>query len=160
MAVSTQRIERRAPKPPDQLPIETLRQIPGLVILERLPVPTLAVDRAGTILFLNGAFCGMVGYSSDELLPKHFDVIFHNLAADDRWGALVELDTPQLVELRHKGGHPVWASPSKPAVRSRGDAAALVTLYDRTEELWLISSVPESAWEAPIGKPRRVAAAG
>ena len=150
-AVSTQRIERRAPVPPDQLPMEMLRQIPGLVILERLPVPTLALDHAGTILFLNGAFCDMVGYSCDELLPNHLEGIFHRIPADDRWEALVEADTPRLVELRHKCGHPVWASMSKPAFRSRCDAAALVTLHDRTEELWLVRGVAESACAALIG---------
>lgn len=158
-AVNAQRIERGARTPPDKMPMEMLRQIPGLVILERLPVPTLAVDRAGNILFLNGAFCDMVGFSSDELLPKHLDVIFHGMPADDRWDALVEADTPRLVELRHKGGHSIWVSISKPALRSRGDAAALVTLHDRTEELWLFRGFPESGWEAPR-TPRRVAAAG
>lgn len=130
-----------------------LRQIPTMVILERLPVPALAVDRAGTVLFLNTAFCDMVGYASDELLPEHFEVVFHGMPADHRWGALVEGEVPRLVELRHKSGYAVWAGVKNPAMRSGDETAALVILYDRTEELWLFSDVPQPLPEAPVGNP-------
>ena len=116
--------------------------MPVLVVLERLPAPALAVDRMGTILFANGSFCDMVGYSSDELLSMEFEDIFYRLPADDRWVALVGTGAKQLVELRHKCGHSVWASMSKSAMRRRDDTVALVTFHDRTEELWLNSGAP------------------
>src|SRR5262249_40611027 len=130
IAASSERVERRRPTPPDQLPIEALRQMPALVILERLPAPALAVCRAGIILFANGGFCEMVGYSSDELLSMKFEEIFHLLPANDRWVALVGADARRLVELRHKYGHPVWAAMSKSAMRRRDDTVALVTFRD------------------------------
>jgi len=136
-AASDQRIERRRPRPPDQLPIDELQLMPALVALQRLPAPTLAVDRVGTILFGNGSFCDMVGYSPDELLAMKIEDIFHRLPADDRWVALVGTGAPRLVELRHKSGHSVWASMSKSAMRRCDDTLALVTFHDRTEELWL-----------------------
>ena len=111
--------------------------MPALVVLERLPAPALAVDRVGTILFANGSFCDMVGYPSDELLSMNFEDIFYRLPADDRWVALVGNGAKRLVELRHKCGHSVWANMSKSAMRRRDDTVALVTFYDRTEELWL-----------------------
>jgi PAS domain S-box-containing protein len=113
--------------------------MPALIVLERLPAPALAVDRMGTILFANGSFCHMVGYSHDELLAMSFEDIFHRLPADDRWVALVGTGAKRLVELRHKCGHSVWASMSKSAMRRRDDTVALVTFHDRTEELWLNS---------------------
>ena len=116
--------------------------MPVLVVLERLPAPALAVDRMGTILFANGSFCDMVGYSSDELLSMEFEDIFYRLPADDRWVALVGTGAKQLVELRHKCGHSVWASMSKSAMRRRDDTVALVTFHDRTEELWLNDDAP------------------
>jgi PAS domain-containing protein len=94
--VGNRRVERRRPAPPDQLPIEALQQLPAPMILERLPAPALAVDRAGTILFANGGFCDMVGYSSDELLSMKFEEIFHSLPANDRWIALAGTDAPRL----------------------------------------------------------------
>ena len=118
------------------MPIETLREMPALVVLERLPAPALAVDHAGTILFANAGFCDMVGYSSDEMLSTKFDEIFYSLPANDRWVVLVGTDVPRLVELRHKYGHPVWAAMSKSAMRRCDDTVALVIFHDRTEELW------------------------
>lgn len=118
------------------MPIDELQQMPALVVLERLPAPALTVDRVGIILFANGSFCDMVGYSADELLSMNFVDICYDLAADDRWVALVGTGATRLVELRHKFGHPVRASMSKSAMRRRDDTVALVTFHDRTEELW------------------------
>jgi PAS domain S-box-containing protein len=149
--VDNRRVERRRQTPPDQLPIEALHRMPALIILERLPAPALAVDRAGTILFANGGFCDMVGYSSDELLSMKFEEIFHSVPANDRWIALVGTDAPRLVELRHKYGHSVWGAMSKSAMRRRDDTLALVTFRDRTEELWSSGDAPELSWETAIG---------
>ena len=111
--------------------------MPALVVLERLPAPALAVDRMGSILFANGSFCDLVGYSPDELASMNFEDLFNRLPADDRWVALAGTGAKRLVELRHKGGHSVWACMSKSAMRRRDDTLALVTFHDRTEELWL-----------------------
>ena len=123
--------------------MDELQRMPALVVLERLPAPALAVDRAGTILFANGSFCDMVGYCCDELLSIIFDDIFYRLPDDDRWVALVGKGAERLVELRHKYGHSVWASMSKSAMRRRDDTVALVTFHDRTEELWLSAVDPD-----------------
>jgi PAS domain S-box-containing protein len=160
IAVDSRRIERRRPKPPGQLPIDALREMPALVVLERLPAPALAVDRTGTILFANAGFCDMVGFSCEELLPMNFDEIFYRLPAHDRWGALVGTDTSRLVELRHKCGHSVWATMGKSALRRRDDTVALVTFHDRTEELWSSSVVPERSRETATRKLRSAHSAG
>jgi PAS domain S-box-containing protein len=123
--------------------MDDLQQMPALVVLDRLPAPALAVDRAGTILFANGSFCEMVGYSSDELRSIIFDDIFYRLPDDDRWVTLVGKGAERLVELRHKFGHSVWASMSKSAMHRRDDTVALVTFHDRTEELWLSKADPD-----------------
>jgi PAS domain S-box-containing protein len=141
-ATNGERIERRSPRPPDRLPIDELQRMPALLVLERLPAPALAVDRMGTILFANGSFCDMVGYSSDELLSMDFEDMFYRLPADDHWVALVGTGATRLVELQHKYGHSVWANMSKSAMRRRDDTVALVTFHDRTEELWLNNHAP------------------
>jgi PAS domain S-box-containing protein len=140
---SGHRVERRRPKQPGQLPIEELQRMPALVVLERLPAPAVAVDRIGTILFANGSFCEMVGYSSDELVSMNFDDFFYRPPHDDAWVALLGTGAERLVELRHKGGHSLWAGMSKSAMRRRDDTVALVTFRDRTEELWLNGVVPD-----------------
>src|ERR1700744_803806 len=103
------RIERRRPKTPDQPPFEALQQMPALVVLERLPAPALAVERRGAIVFVNGAFCEMVGYSYDELsLMTIADLWYGQVPADCPFEiALIGGDS--LVKLRHKHGHTGWA---------------------------------------------------
>lgn len=136
-------IERRRPRPPDLLPIDELHRMPALVVLDRLPSPALAADRAGTVLFANRPFCDMVGYSSDELLAMNFDDFVYRLPVNDPWGALVGTGAEHLVELRHKCGHSVWASMSESAMRRSDDAVALLTFRDRTEELWVSGVEPD-----------------
>jgi PAS domain S-box-containing protein len=153
---SGQRVERRRPKPPGQLPIDDLQRMPALVVLERLPAPAVAVDRVGTILFANGSFCDMVGYSSDELVSMNFDDFFYRPPADDRWVELLGTGAERLVELRHKAGHSVWAGMSKSAMRRRDDTVALVSFRDRTEELWLNGITPDHDTARPTNSASRV----
>jgi PAS domain-containing protein len=44
------------------------RDFPALLALTRLPVPILAVDDAGEIVFANEAFAAMLGYSRPALV--------------------------------------------------------------------------------------------
>src|SRR6516165_1981985 len=133
--------ERRRPRPVDQSPLEGLQQMPGLVVLERLPAPTLAVDCEGTILFANGAFSDMLGHARDELLAMKFGDVFCGPATYRSAVALIHAHADRLVKLAHKDGHPVWASMSKSALRRCDDLLALATFRDHTEELWLNSVV-------------------
>ena len=128
--------ERRRPRQVDQSPVEVLQHMPGLVVLQRLPVPTLAVDREGAILFANGAFSHMLGHAPDELLAMKFGDVFYGLAPHHAMTALVSAHADRLVKLAHKDGYPVWATMSKSAMRRRDDALALAIFRDRTEELW------------------------
>jgi PAS domain-containing protein len=130
------RFERRRQSPQQQMPSEALQQMPALVLLERLPTPVLAVDRAGAIVFANGAFCDMLDYTLDELLMMNFAELFYGLSPDGTFAPLPS-NAARLVELAHKHGHPVLASMSKSAMRRADDAVALATFADRSEELWL-----------------------
>ena len=47
--------------------MDILTRLPAVVVLERIPVPTLAMARDGIILFANTAFAEMVGYQQDRL---------------------------------------------------------------------------------------------
>ena len=52
-----------------------------MVVLERIPVPSLAMARDGIILFANTAFAEMVGYRQDSLAGLAFPEIFHTVPA-------------------------------------------------------------------------------
>jgi PAS domain-containing protein len=66
------RVERRARVPRDQTPKLALAQIPTLVILERIPVPVLAIDDAGVTVFTNTAFAQMLGYTTAHVSSLTF----------------------------------------------------------------------------------------
>ena len=128
--------ERRREIPRQRLPIDELRQMPALVVLERLPAPALAVDRAGSIVFANSAFCDMLGYTLEELMAMNFTQLFYGLCSDGTFAPRPS-GADRLVELAHKNGHPVLASMSKSAMRRVDDAVALAIFADRSEEFWL-----------------------
>jgi PAS domain S-box-containing protein len=130
------RVERRRNARSGDSPMDILTRLPAVVVLERLPVPTLAIARDGIILFANTAFAEMVGYRQDSLAGLAFPEIFHTVPA--AVGALSGVDALAnlVVELRHCDGWTVRAKMSKSALMRRDDPVVLVTFDNLTERLW------------------------
>src|SRR5271157_2211363 len=131
------RIERRRNGRSGDSPTDILTQLPAVVVLERIPVPTLAMARDGIILFANTAFAEMVGYRQDTLAGLAFPQIFHTVPAVV--GALSGVDALAnlVVELQHGEGWTVRARMSKSALMRRDDPVVLVTFENLTERLWV-----------------------
>ena len=117
-------------------PMETLQQLPALVVLERLPVPVLAVAEDGTILFANSAFGLMLGHPVEDVLAMKFQAIFFS-APGGSIVSVVREHAGQTVELRHSDGSTVRARLSRSALLRGDDPVALATFQDLTEQLWL-----------------------
>ena len=132
-----QRVERRRTGGSGDSPTDILTRLPAVVVLERLPVPSLAVARDGIILFANTAFAEMVGYRQDSLAGLAFPEIFDTIPAVI--GALSGVDALAnlVVELRHCEGWTVRAKMSKSAMMRRDDPVVLVTFENLTERLWI-----------------------
>jgi PAS domain S-box-containing protein len=133
----SRRVERRRNGGSGDSAIDVLTRLPAVVVLERVPVPTLAVARDGIILFANTAFAEMLGYGQDGLAGLAFREIFHTVPAGA--GALsgVEALANLVVELRHGEGWTVRARMSKSALMRRDDPVVLVTFENLTERLWI-----------------------
>ena len=131
------RIERRRNGESGDSPMDILTRLPAVVVLERIPVPTLAVARDGIILFANTAFAEMVGHRQDGLAGLAFPEIFHTVPAVV--GALSGVDALAnlVVELQHCEGWTVRARMSKSALKRSDDAVVLVTFENLTERLWV-----------------------
>jgi PAS domain S-box-containing protein len=129
-------IERRRNGSPDDSPIDVLRRMPATVVLERLPIPSLAMSRDGVMLFANTAFADMVGYQRDRLAGLAFPRVFNTVPA--ALFALTGVDALAnlVVELKHCEGWTVRARVSKSALMRRDDPVVLVTFEDLTELLW------------------------
>ena len=75
----SRRIERRRNGRSSDTPMDILGRLPAVVVLERIPVPSLAMARDGIILFANTAFAQMVGHRQDRLAGLAFPEIFHTV---------------------------------------------------------------------------------
>lgn len=128
---------RRRDRPSGQSPLALLEQLPALVVLERFPVPVLAIAEDGTILFANQAFADMVGYSAGEVKAREFREIFHTMHADESAVSAVRAHADLIVELLHADNSIVRAQMSKSALLRGDDPVALATFQDLTERLWV-----------------------
>lgn len=128
-------MERRR-NPQSSEPLTTLQQLPALVVLERIPVPVLAIGNDGGILYTNTAFAEMVGFEPDEVLSMKFDEIFHEAPQSDSLLSTVHALANMVVELAHKDGSVVRALMSKSALMRYDDQFALAAFQDLTEQLW------------------------
>ncbi len=130
-------VERRRNGRSGDSPMDILTRLPAVVVLERVPVPTLAMARDGIVLFANTAFAEMVGYRQDRLAGLAFPEIFHTVPAVV--GALSGVDALAnlVVELQHCEGWTVRARMSKSALMRCDDPVVLVTFENLTERLWV-----------------------
>src|SRR5208337_3989630 len=130
-------IERRRNGGSCGSPSDILTRLPAVVVLERLPIPSLAMTRDGTILFASTAFAEMVGYQQDGLAGLAFQEVFHTVPAALCALSGVDALANLVVELRHCEGWTVRARMSKSALMRRDDPVVLVTFDDLTEQLWV-----------------------
>jgi PAS domain S-box-containing protein len=136
---NNQAVDRRRTAQASQSPMATLEQLPALVLLERIPIPTLAILRDGTIVFANGAFAEMVGRDAAEVVSLKFHDVFVFYGTPTTESALSVVDglANMVVELAHKDGSTVRALMSRSALRRSDDEIALATFQDLTEQLWV-----------------------
>ncbi|KPN46491.1 PAS domain-containing protein [Mycobacterium intracellulare] len=109
--------------------------MPALVVLDRMPIPVLAIDGHGIILFANRAFIAMLGHTQDSIEQLTFPEVFRE-PVDEPMAILRGAYADELVELAHNEGFTVQATMSKSAMLRCDDDLALVTFQDLTERLW------------------------
>jgi PAS domain S-box-containing protein len=113
-----------------------LSELPALIVLERFPVPVLAVAEDGSVIFANGAFGEMVGRSVDEVAASTFRTIFHTVPTDESVLSVLRAQAGLVVQLQHRDGSVVRARMSKSVLLRGDDPLALATFQDVTERLW------------------------
>jgi PAS domain S-box-containing protein len=130
-------VERRRGGQDVTSPMALLEELPALVVLERFPVPVLAIAEDGAILFANKAFAEMVGHPADAVTALKFQQIFHTMPAEESAVSVVRAHADLIVELLHQDGSIVRARMSKSALLRGDDPVALATFQDLTERLWV-----------------------
>jgi PAS domain S-box-containing protein len=132
-----QLVERRRNGQTSLSPMDTLKQLPALVVLERIPVPVLAIANDGALVFANSAFSDMVGRAPAEVVSLTFDEIFQLPLTAESALTVVQSLANEVVELAHHDGSSVRALMSRSALIRADDDIALATFQDLTEQLWL-----------------------
>lgn len=132
-----QGVERRRNVQASLSPMDTLKQLPALVVLERIPIPVLAISNDGALVFANSAFSEMVGRVREEVMSMKFDEIFHLPLTEESAVSVVQSLANEVVELAHRDGSSVRALMSRSALIRADDDIALATFQDLTEQLWL-----------------------
>jgi PAS domain S-box-containing protein len=132
-----QSVERRRNGHAGQSPMAILKQLPALVVLERIPVPVLAIANDGALVFANSAFSEMVGRAPEDVLSLKFEEIFHLPLSAESAVSVVQAMANMVVELAHRDGSSVRALMSRSALIRADDDIALATFQDLTEQLWL-----------------------
>lgn len=129
-------VERRRCKQAGQSAGDVLRQMPATVVLERLPIPVLAVGPDGRILFANAAFAAMLGYSQGAVRKLRFEKIFQTWCAGEPVLDVMRAHADELVTLAHSQGYAVRARMSKSALVRQDDKIVLATFLEFTDQLW------------------------
>lgn len=132
-----QDVERRRNGRSGQSPMATLKQLPALVVLERIPVPVLAIAHDGALVFANSAFSEMVGRAPEDVVSLSFNEIFQLPLTNESVVSVVQSMANEVVELAHRDGSSVRALMSRSALIRADDDIALATFQDLTEQLWL-----------------------
>lgn len=125
-------------------PISDPAQLPDLpvsVVLDRIPVPILAVDPSGAIVFANEAFDDLFGIDRTERTDFHLHDIFPDQAPEgvnvaDMFLTTVATRADSLWRMTDKTGDVVQVRASKSILRRAEDTVVLVALEDFTDQLW------------------------
>ena len=138
---------RRRPHPESAMGY--LEALPATVLLERLPVPVLAVHVDGTLLYANGAFEQLVGCDRSELVGKPIGGLFIGSDAETSPFGLLRASVGQIVQLTHAvDGTIIRALVGESAFIRDDDPVVMVSFLDVTEELWNHGGLPGPAHPA------------
>jgi PAS domain S-box-containing protein len=129
--------------------MEVLRNLPAVVVLDRLTVPALATTRDGVILFANAAFAEMLGYAQDALTGSSFPEIFDTAPAYIEALSRLDAVSNMVMRLRHREGWTVHVAVSKSAMMRRDDPVLLVTFDNLTDRLWVTATSTVVGWGWP-----------
>lgn len=122
----------RRRRPPDAA-IGYIAGLPPKLLLDRLPVPILAVHQDGTVVHANVAFEQMLGYLRSELVDQPADQLFVDTSSPRPAPVGLRAAAGEVVDLRHRDGSTVKAlgEQVRPGARGRPCHVGRVPQCDR-----------------------------
>jgi nitrogen-specific signal transduction histidine kinase len=103
-------------------------EMSALRILERFPVPCVAVSDGGAVLFANTAFASALGCSRDAVTSMAYDGVVNAFRPEETLLAVARFHADTIGELRQLAGATLYAKVGKP-VAMRGDDAVVLARF-------------------------------
>ncbi|SPM30669.1 histidine kinase, partial [Mycobacterium terramassiliense] len=110
-------------------------------VLERIPVPAIALADDGAVLFANAAFAEILGCSRDAVTAMSYEEILHALPTEETLFRVARLRAEAIGELQHLDGSMIFAKMTKSAVIRRAGAVAIATFEQLVERLSRLAEV-------------------
>ena len=135
-------VERRRQRRPGR-PHEYLQQMPALVLLNRLPTPTLAVGLDGEVIYANPAFASMLGHDdTDTVMGQSLSQMMsgHSFCPAEDCVTALRGAGGGFADWCHADGYNVKTVVSQALLTRRTDPLLLVTVIDVTDALWTASA--------------------
>ena len=138
---------RRRPSPSSAE--ECLRALPGLVLLDRLPVPMLATGLDGVVVYTNPAFATMLGHHPDTVMltGQQLPALLAGHAATPPADCVTALRAASnvVVDWLHVEGFPVRSVVSETLLVRTTDQILLIGVTDITELIWTTRPEPRNS---------------
>jgi PAS domain S-box-containing protein len=133
-------VDERRRHPRGESATEFLRDFPALLALSRLPVPILAVDDVGEIVFANEAFTEMIGHSRQALVSMTVQSLV-DLIPPPESGVVSALreHANSVMRLQHADGWTMPALMSDSVLIRENETLAVVAFTDLSEIAWQTS---------------------
>jgi PAS domain S-box-containing protein len=112
-----------------------LDQLPARLVLNRLPVPVLAVESGGAIVFANPALAELLGYIKESLLQRSVRQILRDLPGDEPALPFLHRHAGRVVTLSCAQGGSIQATMSPSILRRAADQVALVAFEPSCKHL-------------------------
>jgi PAS domain-containing protein len=131
-------------RPPPNSPHGYLRELPALILLDRLPTPVLATGLDGVLIYTNPAFATMLGHPDTTalsgqqlaaLLARHSETEPRDCVAALRGAGTV------VVDWLHADGFSVRTLVSDALLVRATDPILLISITDISEVMWSTSTL-------------------
>jgi PAS domain S-box-containing protein len=126
--------EKRRPVP--ETALGYLEHLPALVLIDRLPIPIVALDAVGDVIHANPAFEELLGYDPGTLVGRPLQHLLFEPSDHQSPHAILMGHRGRPIALLHREGTPVQVVASDSVFLRRDDPLTLVSLHDITETLW------------------------
>lgn len=116
-----------------------LEELPALVLLDRLPIPMLAVSNDGVIAFANPACQAMLGYADTTLVGRALtEFLKVRLTTPAESVRVLRNAAGTTTDWAHRTNGVINVIVSQPLLLRADDPITLVGLTDVTDLLWTI----------------------